>query len=139
MMLGSHEDLFWVMKQLTFGCSSSRLQVLSIVGTGGIGKTTFAETIYNSPIMECFDIRGWVTVSQDYSEGRVALDLLASVKGISTLQSKIPKEDEIREYLMGGRYLIVMDNVWSKKAWDDVRKLFPDNDRYHIIIILDLA
>ncbi|XP_057800173.1 putative late blight resistance protein homolog R1A-3 [Salvia miltiorrhiza] len=33
------------------------------------------------------------------------------------------------------RYLIVMDDMWSKKAWDDVRMLFPDSGNSSWIIV----
>ncbi|KAL2492395.1 Disease resistance protein (CC-NBS-LRR class) family [Abeliophyllum distichum] len=47
----------------------SELVVVSIVGMGGIGKTTLAKLTYNdSLIANHFDVRAWVVVSREYRE-----------------------------------------------------------------------
>lgn len=45
------------------------------------------------------------------------------------------EEEKIRECLKGERYLVVMDDMWSKKAWDDVKMLFPDNNNGSRIVL----
>ncbi|XP_057802813.1 putative late blight resistance protein homolog R1A-10 [Salvia miltiorrhiza] len=124
-VVGFRQDLAAISIQL---CNkSSRLMVFPIVGTGGIGKTTLAKLVYNdSLIRKNFSTCAWVTISQDHSVERIVLNLLASIKEISNAESDIPMETLICEYLKGRTYLIVMDDMWSKKAWDDVKSLFPD-------------
>ncbi|XP_057803000.1 putative late blight resistance protein homolog R1B-12 [Salvia miltiorrhiza] len=92
-VVGFEEDVKVIKDRLCKG--SSRLQVLPIVGTGGI----------------------------------------ASMKEISDAKSDIPMENLIYEYLKCRRYLIVMDDMWSKKAWDDVKMLFPDAGNSSGIIV----
>ncbi|KAL9165908.1 hypothetical protein ABFS82_06G200600 [Erythranthe guttata] len=101
-MVGFDDNLMEIKQRL---CGEpSKLQVIPIVGMDGIGKTTLARNAYQDPlIIEHFHIRAWVTVSQDYSAQRI----------LSTL--------------LGRRYLIVMDDMWSTNAWDDVGRIFPDN------------
>ncbi|XP_057801573.1 putative late blight resistance protein homolog R1B-23 [Salvia miltiorrhiza] len=127
-VVGFEQDVKVIKRRLLRG--SSKLHVLPIVGTGGIGKTTLVKIVYDDvSAIKHFDICGWVTISQDHSVERIVLNLLASMKGISTVrdaESDIPMETLICEYLMGRKYLIVMDDIWSKKAWDDVKMLFPD-------------
>ncbi|XP_057785056.1 putative late blight resistance protein homolog R1B-8 isoform X2 [Salvia miltiorrhiza] len=136
-VVGFEEDVEVIKDRLCMG--SSRLQVIPIVGTGGIGKTTLAKILYNdSLIRKEFSICGWVTISQDHSVERIVSNLLASIKEISALRdakSDIPIETLICEYLKGRRYLIVMDDMWSKKAWDDVKMLFPDVGHRSRIIV----
>ncbi|XP_057802999.1 putative late blight resistance protein homolog R1A-10 [Salvia miltiorrhiza] len=60
---------------------------------------------------------------------------IASTKGISDAKSDIPMENLIYDYLKRRRYLIVMDDMWSKKAWDDVKMLFPDAGNSSGIIV----
>ncbi|KAF8714025.1 hypothetical protein HU200_028017 [Digitaria exilis] len=52
--------------------------VLSIVGFGGVGKTTLAMALYNK-VMKDFDCRAWVTVSQNYDQGTVLSDILKQI------------------------------------------------------------
>ncbi|XP_022846281.1 putative late blight resistance protein homolog R1A-3 [Olea europaea var. sylvestris] len=41
------------------------------------------------------------------------------------------KDDELADHLYknlkGRRYLIVMDDLWDKETWEDLRRLFPDD------------
>ncbi|XP_009760414.1 disease susceptibility protein LOV1-like [Nicotiana tabacum] len=66
-MVGHESEFEMMQDQLARG--SSELEVVSIIGMGGIGKTTLANKLYTDPfIMSHFDIRGKVTVSQEYCE-----------------------------------------------------------------------
>ncbi|KAK4343317.1 hypothetical protein RND71_036411 [Anisodus tanguticus] len=57
------------------------------------------------------------------------------------MDDKIHKKDEteladmLRKSLMGKRYLIVMDDMWSSKAWDDVRLCFPSENNGSRILL----
>ncbi|XP_057800179.1 putative late blight resistance protein homolog R1B-16 [Salvia miltiorrhiza] len=131
-VVGVDKDVKVIINRLLEG--STRLRVLPIVGTGGIGKTTLAKIVYNDPsIIKTFKC-GWVTISQDYNIGTIALHLLASIKGMSAVR-KILIDSLIREYLHNNRYLIVVDDICSKKAWDDVKMLFPENDEGSRIMV----
>ncbi|KAK9141809.1 hypothetical protein Syun_011209 [Stephania yunnanensis] len=105
-------------RQLSFG---------SIVGMGGLGKTTLAKKVYNSrAVIDRFDCRAWVYVSQDYK----ARDLLQEIWNIVTNSSGErftlqQLERELYEFLIGKRYLIVMDDVWTSEVWESVEAAFP--------------
>ncbi|KAL8538106.1 hypothetical protein ACS0TY_000166 [Phlomoides rotata] len=115
------------------------LQVVSIVGMGGIGKTTFAHNIYsNLLIVQRFDILAWVTISQEYSRGSILQVLFQEINGSNHDLSDM-SEDEIgervRKELWDRRYLIVIDDLWSIEAWDCVKSFFPDNNNGSRIMI----
>ncbi|KAL8538146.1 hypothetical protein ACS0TY_000198 [Phlomoides rotata] len=122
----------------------SGLQIIPIVGMGGIGKTTFARNIYAKPLIDqYFDIRAWVTISQEFSRGKFLQVLCQEVKG-SIIDLSQMSEDEIGlslyQHLWGRRYLIVMDDIWSVEAWDKVESFFPkENNGSRIVITTRLS
>ncbi|XP_057800188.1 putative late blight resistance protein homolog R1A-10 [Salvia miltiorrhiza] len=137
-VVGFDEDRLQILSWLR--SYSSELQVLPIVGMGGIGKSTLAKIVYDDTFMTYhFDFHAWVTISKDYSVESILSNLLASMKGKgiqaeSDLQCE-EKESEIYKYLKGRRYLIVMDDMWSTVAWDQVRRLLPDDNNGSRILL----
>ncbi|KAL7115042.1 hypothetical protein ACP275_04G159500 [Erythranthe tilingii] len=104
---------------------------------GGIGKTTLAKNAYeHSLILHHFDIRTWVTVSKKYNVEHLVLQLL------SRISSEINGEDDeqllkqkLHKILWGRRYLIVIDDIWSVEAWEEVSRFFPDNNNGSRIVV----
>ncbi|KAK4433087.1 Disease resistance protein RPP13 [Sesamum alatum] len=138
-MVGFEEDLL-AMKTRLYG-GSSKLEFIPIYGMGGIGKTTLARNGYGDPlIVEHFDIRAWLTVSQDYSIEEMLFSLVDSIKAFN---EKFDGEkhtyeqmaERVYKSLKGRRYLVVLDDMWSTKAWDDVRRILPDDNNGSRIII----
>ncbi|KAH0646493.1 hypothetical protein KY284_034377 [Solanum tuberosum] len=134
-MVGHSDEQARVWGELITG-HSSLLEVISIVGMGGIGKSTFAKKMFSAPsIVEVFDVSGWITVSKDYSLRNMLLSLLQDVN--EELDKKPDNElaDCLQKSLKGRRYLIVVDDIWSTKAWDDIRRWFPENNNRSRILL----
>ncbi|XP_060670822.1 putative disease resistance RPP13-like protein 1 [Ziziphus jujuba] len=88
--------------------------VVSIVGMPGVGKTTLSGLVFNDDAMKHFDIKVWVSVSNDFNCVRLTKAILKSV----TLNSE--RFDEfsdfqnlLSEVLTGKKFLIVLDDVWN--------------------------
>ncbi|XP_075482671.1 putative late blight resistance protein homolog R1B-16 [Primulina tabacum] len=128
-LVACDEKLIEIMDMLTR--QQSNRQILAIVGMGGIGKTALAKKIYeDSYVAYYFHVRAWVTISQSYNAPRIISTLLSEINlsKKECVESDAHELDEqLYKSLCGRRYLIVMDDLWSIEAWDQIRMLFPDN------------
>ncbi|KAL8267890.1 hypothetical protein R6Q59_001688 [Mikania micrantha] len=115
-----------------------KLDVVSVVGMGGIGKTTLATKVFSDSYVKYhFHVRVWVTVSQTYDKRHVLIQILTSI-GVK-LDHEKDSDSRFRELvhkqLMGKRYLIVIDDIWHIETWDNLKLFFPhDNNGSRILL-----
>ncbi|XP_038977920.1 disease resistance RPP8-like protein 3 [Phoenix dactylifera] len=118
-------------------------RVISIVGMGGLGKTTLARKVYNDPaIREHFDTFAWVSVSQSYRGIELVKDIMKKVMGIKQkieyLQQQMGEEDVrqmLRDFLRDKKYLVMMDDVWRVDVWREMQRVFPDENKGSRILL----
>nr|XP_027102637.1 putative late blight resistance protein homolog R1B-16 isoform X1 [Coffea arabica] len=127
-----HDFKPWVeviINQLKGG--SMQLDMLSIVGMPGIGKTTLAQKVYHDPsVTSHFHVRAWCCISQTYNKRDLLSEILACID--QKAQFSETKEDDdlpdiIRKNLKGKKYLIFLDDVWDIEAWHTLKISFPDD------------
>ncbi|KAJ4717368.1 Disease resistance protein [Melia azedarach] len=115
--------------------SNEKLNRVGIVGMGGLGKTTLAQTIFKDrDIGTRFEKRIWLTASQNFNEERIMRDMLKKlgVQDDSTLDANHLLY-EIHRTLGDKSYLIVMDDVWNMNiGWCE--KLFPTSKNSFVIV-----
>ncbi|XP_054815028.1 putative disease resistance RPP13-like protein 1 [Prosopis cineraria] len=105
--------------------NDSGFSVISLVGMGGLGKTTLAQLVYNDERVEAeFDIKVWVSISDDFDILRLTRVIFKAVMGsydgkadINMLQSRL------KDILTKKKFLIVLDDVWCDDyvAWEAFR------------------
>ncbi|KAF8086877.1 hypothetical protein N665_0609s0008 [Sinapis alba] len=103
-------------------CSSlmeDEVGTLGLYGMGGVGKTTLLSQINNSFLNtgNDFDVVIWVVVSKDQKIESVQETIWRRL-GLCTEEWKHRKEDEkaseIKQMLKGKRYMLLLDDIWSK-------------------------
>ncbi|XP_020411846.1 putative disease resistance RPP13-like protein 1 [Prunus persica] len=112
---------------LSDDASKDDVSVLTIVGMGGVGKTTLARLLYNDDkVKEHFPLQAWVCVSEDYDSNRITKTLLESVTSKSSDKTDLNLlQVELREKLQGKKFLFVLDDLWNEKYGDWKRLQTP--------------
>nr|UBY07500.1 NBS-LRR disease resistance protein [Dasypyrum villosum] len=112
--------------------SNKRLKKVSIVGFGGLGKTTLARAVYDK-IKGDFDCRAFVPVGQNPDIKKVFRDILIDLSGgnphcdlaILDANQLIKK---IHDFLENKRYLVIIDDIWDGKLWEGINFAFSSNN-----------
>ncbi|OIS96067.1 putative late blight resistance protein -like r1b-14, partial [Nicotiana attenuata] len=115
-----------------------QLDVISIYGMPGNGKTTLAKKIYNdTAVGSHFDVRAMCYVTQVYSRRELLLDMLKDVLGPAECTKKEDGElaNELRRFLLTKRFLILIDDVWDTAAWDDLHLCFQGSQNRSRVIL----
>ncbi|KAL9681757.1 hypothetical protein QQ045_013545 [Rhodiola kirilowii] len=125
-MVGLSETISLLKGKLTNG-GSGRF-VISILGMGGLGKTTLARNLYNSLRQGYFESYSWVCVSQEYNTRDILLHLIKSManptdKVLERMTTEASMEAYLRIWLTGRRFL-VEDESWELFC----KKAFPDDN-----------
>nr|ABA95318.1 NB-ARC domain containing protein, expressed [Oryza sativa Japonica Group] len=95
---------------------------LAIVGTGGVGKTTLAQKIFNDKKLEGrFDHHAWACVSKEYSRDSLLRQVLRNM-GIRYEQDEsVPElQRKIKSHIANKSFFLVSDDVWNSEAWTDL-------------------
>ncbi|XP_026429564.1 putative disease resistance protein RGA1 [Papaver somniferum] len=105
---------------------SENISTLSIVGMGGLGKTTVAQMIYeNDSIVRNFEPRGWVCVSDDFDIYKILKDIIESItlKKCEDPSNVDVLAKQVKEKLIGKKYLLVLDDLWNEdiRDWDKLK------------------
>nr|AAK61318.1 NBS-LRR resistance-like protein J78 [Phaseolus vulgaris]AAK61322.1 NBS-LRR resistance-like protein J78 [Phaseolus vulgaris] len=106
--------------------NSNHPSIFSIVGMGGLGKTTLAQHVYNDPKIEDvkFDIKAWVCVSDHFHVLTVTRTILEAITDKTDDSGNLEMvHKKLKEKLSGKKFLLVLDDVWNERPaeWEAVQ------------------
>jgi disease resistance protein RPM1 len=118
-------------------------EVVSVVGMGGLGKTTLVRKVYDDAQVKLhFKYRAWLFVSQSFKMEELLKDTLQQLYRVK--RKPVPQgvesmsDDQLRtkinNFLQQKRYLIVLDDVWHIDDWEAVKNAFPYNSGSRVML-----
>ncbi|KAL4561572.1 hypothetical protein LXL04_033741 [Taraxacum kok-saghyz] len=92
------------------------VSTVSIIGMGGIGKTTLAKILYNEQkVKDHFSLRAWVCVSQEFDVFNISKAIFQAVNGKNEDFADLNLLHEaLKEKLISKRFMLVIDDVWNE-------------------------
>ncbi|XP_006663110.1 disease resistance protein RGA4-like [Oryza brachyantha] len=137
-IVGPVEELLSLMDEVEG--EPEQMRVISVVGFGGLGKTTLARAVYDHPrAEEKFRHRAWVSAagSPEIGEGmrKILRDVLQQVRPSNAMDVDGQHlEASLKEYLKDKRYLIVIDDI-GMDQWSIISSAFQNNGTSSRIIL----
>ncbi|KAK8273069.1 hypothetical protein V6Z11_D11G380800 [Gossypium hirsutum] len=133
--VGRHKEKTEMIEFLK-GDNSNGVSVLSIVGMGGMGKTTLAQLVYNdATINQSFHHKAWVCVSVKFDAIAITKAILQSITSESCDYSNLDLlQVKLKEKLSGKRFLLVLDDIWNENYNDWTILRSPFGAGTHIIV-----
>ncbi|KAG8087786.1 hypothetical protein GUJ93_ZPchr0010g8691 [Zizania palustris] len=140
-IMGRDNDKEVVVKLLMEQQDQHKVQVLPIVGMGGLGKTTLAKMVYNDyMIQNHFEVKMWHCVSENFE----VASLLKSIIQLATDKYPLLPDTielllrKLQEVIGRKRFLLVLDDVWNEeeKKWEDDVKPLLSSVGYRGSVIL---
>lgn len=138
-IIGRDDDKRVLIDRLVHTRVKESVCCVSIVGIGGLGKTTLAQLVYNDDTIESeFELKMWVCVSNDFDVKTVLAEILA----VATKQSKQrglnldQVQTKVQKELDGKKFLLVLDDVWEDVAtkWHELRKALMGGKGSRILV-----
>ncbi|KAF7092974.1 hypothetical protein CFC21_095414 [Triticum aestivum] len=115
--------------------------VIAFLGMGGLGKTALAANVYRTQRVK-FQCHAWVAISQTYSREDVLRNIVKelSINEANVLSNTLTMditslEETLRKFLEKNKYLIILDDVWTTEAFDDLSRMLIHNDKGSRLII----
>ncbi|KAL1198810.1 Disease resistance protein RPP8 [Cardamine amara subsp. amara] len=134
-LVGMEQSIEELVGQLV---ENDNIQVVSISGMGGMGKSTLARKVFHhDSVRRRFDGFAWIYVSQQFTQENVWQRILQELQphdGEILKMDKYALQSKLFQLLKTGRYLVVLDDVWEKEDWDRMKAVFPSERGWKMLL-----
>jgi hypothetical protein len=142
-VIGREDDKEAIINLLLDPNVEVNVSVVSIVGIGGLGKTTLAQYVYNDETVNThFELKMWVCVSDDFEVKLISEKIIASATNNKPKDLHMDElQKQLRQNIDGKKYLLVLDDVWneSHNKWDSLKSLLMGGAKGSKIVITTRA
>ena len=113
---------------LSHNVSGNKINVIALVGMGGIGKTTVAQLVYKDRrVVDCFDLQAWICVSDEFDLVGIKKTILKAIAPGAPEKSSYDNDlnmlqCKLEESLNKKKFLLVLDDVWNEN-YNDLENL----------------
>ncbi|CAD6334581.1 unnamed protein product [Miscanthus lutarioriparius] len=103
-----------------------KMKIVSVVGFGGLGKTTLAKAVYDQ-LKPRFKWGAFIPVGRNPDIKKVLRDILVGLDKEKfmnfnmTMLDEKQLMDELKEFVKEKRCFIVIDDIWDKESWKLIR------------------
>jgi hypothetical protein len=138
-VIGRENEKKTIIDMLLNTDEEENVSFISIVGIGGLGKTTLAQYVFNDEkVKTYFDLKMWVCVSDVFDVKAIAEKIIrcATDKKVENLEME-QVQNKLRERLNQKKYLLVLDDVWNedKERWCDLKRLLMGGSKGSKVVI----
>ncbi|KAK4564549.1 hypothetical protein RGQ29_006573 [Quercus rubra] len=137
-VIGREKDKQAIIDLLDFDVEDN-VSFISIVGIGGLGKTTLAQYVFNDEKVQTnFELKIWVCVSDVFDIKKIVEMIIGSTTGRKPENLDMdPLQNELRETLRLKKYLLILDDVWNEDSenWYNLKILLMGGAKGSKVVI----
>ncbi|XP_030943684.1 putative disease resistance protein RGA1 [Quercus lobata] len=125
-VIGREKDKKAIIDLLLDFDTEENVSFISIVGMGGLGKTTLVQYVYNDEeVTAYFELKMWVCVSDVFDVKAIVEKIIESATKKKPQNLEMDQLQDVLRKNLNQKYLLVMDDVWNEdeEKWCSLRTL----------------